>query len=295
MKGGHALCGAFCKMKKGLIMEGGGMRGMFTAGVIDVLMENGVEFDGAVGVSAGACFGCNYKSHQPGRAIRYNLEYCRDKRYCSLWSLIFTGDIFGADFCYREIPDELDIFDVEAFEENPMDFYVVCTDVETGKALYHRCKTGKGRDVKFIRASASMPLVSDIVKIGKYKLLDGGIADSVPLKFFEKKGYDKNVVILTRPDDYVKGPNKLMPLIRVVLKKYPKIVEAMEKRHEMYNDTIEYIREKERKGEILVIRPDVGVGIKQIEKNPDELMRVYKMGREHAERELERIKRFLEN
>ena len=280
-------------MKTGLIMEGGGMRGMFTAGVIDVLMENGIEFDGAIGVSAGACFGCNYKSRQPGRAIRYNTEYCRDKRYCSLWSWIFTGDIFGADFCYREIPDELDLFDTDAFLSNPMEFYVVCTDVETGKALYYRCNDGKKRDVKFIRASASMPLASRIVKIGKYKLLDGGVADSVPLKYFEKKGFDRNVVVLTRPDDYVKGPNKLMPLIRVVLKKYPKIVEAMEKRHEMYNETIEYIKAKEKAGEILVIRPDSDVGNKQIEKNPDELMRVYEMGREHAERQLCEIKEFL--
>jgi len=281
------------KMKKGLIMEGGGMRGMFTAGVTDVLMENGIEFDGAIGVSAGACFGCNYISRQPGRAIRYNMEYCRDKRFCSMWSWIFTGDVFGADFCYREIPDELDIFDTDAFEKNPMEFYVVCTDVETGKALYYRCKDGKKRDVKFIRASASMPLASRVVEIGKYKLLDGGVADSVPLKFFEKKGYDKNIVVLTRPDDYVKGPNKLMPLIRVVLKKYPKIIEAMEKRHEMYNETIEYIREKEKKGEILVIRPDSDVGIKQIEKNPDKLYEVYLMGRAHAERQLEDIVKFL--
>ena len=138
-----------------------------------------------------------------------------------------------------------------------------------------------------------MPLASRIVKIGKYKLLDGGVADSVPLKYFEKKGFDRIVVVLTRPDDYVKGPNKLMPLIRVVLKKYPKIVEAMEKRHEMYNETIEYIKAKEKAGEILVIRPDSDVGIKQIEKNPDELMRVYDMGREHAERQLCEIKEFL--
>lgn len=274
-------------------MEGGGMRGMFTAGVTDVLMENGIEFDGAIGVSAGACFGCNYKSRQPGRAIRYNMEYCRDKRFCSVWSWIFTGDVFGADFCYREIPDELDIFDTDAFEKNPMDFYVVCTDVETGKPLYYRCKDGKKLDVKFMRASGSMPLASRIVNIGKYKLLDGGVSDSVPLKYFEKKGYDRNVVVLTRPDDYVKGPNKLMPLIRKALRKYPKIVEAMEKRHEMYNETIEYIREKEKRGEILVIRPECDVGIKQIEKNPDELYRVYQMGRAHAERQFEDIVKFL--
>lgn len=280
-------------MKKGLIMEGGGMRGMFTAGVIDVFMEEGIAFDGAVGVSAGACFGCNLKSKQIGRALRYNMEYCRDKRYCSMWSWVTTGDVFGADFCYREIPDELDIFDTKTFAENPMEFYVVCTDVETGKALYHNCRDGGKRDVRFIRASASMPLASRIVNIGKYKLLDGGIADSVPLKFFEKKGYDKNVLVLTRPDEYVKEKNKLMPLIRMALKKYPKVVEAMENRHEMYNATTQYIKEKEEKGEILVIRPEYEVGVRQVEKNPDELLRVYKMGREEALKRLEQVKAFL--
>lgn len=280
-------------MKTGLVMEGGGMRGMFTCGVTDVFMENGIEFDGAVGVSAGAAFGCNYKSRQIGRAVRYNMNYCRDKRFCGLWSLVMTGNIFGADFCYREIAEELDIFDTEAFSENPMEFYAVCTDVETGKPVYHSCKDGKRRDVAFIRASASMPLVSKVVNIGKYKLLDGGISDSVPLEFFEKKGYDKNVVVLTRPDSYVKEKNKLMPLIRAAMRKYPAIIDAMEHRHEMYNSQIEYIRQKEKSGDIIVVRPQSDLGIKQIEKDPQELKRVYEIGREQAEKQLDDVRSFL--
>ena len=282
-------------MKKGLILEGGGMRGMFTAGVTDVLMENDVSFDGAVGVSAGAAFGCNIKSRQNGRAIRYNMKYCSDKRFCSLWSWIVTGDVFGAYFCYREIPEELDIFDTKTYEENPMEFYVVCTDVETGKPLYFNCKDGGKRDVALIRASASMPMASRVVKVGGYKLLDGGIADSVPLRFFEKKGYDRNVVVLTRPDSYVKEKNKLMPMIRLALRKYPKIIDAMEIRHEMYNETIEYIRQREKQGEIFVIRPQESLGINQIEKNPDELKRVYEIGRTEATLRLDELKSFLEN
>ena len=146
-------------------MEGGAMRGMFTAGVIDVLMENGIEFDGSIGVSAGACFGCNYKSKQIGRAIRYNMKYCNDKRYCSLWSLIKTGNLYGADFCYKELPEKLDIFDNKTYNENPMEFYVVCTDVQNGETIYKKCETADRNEIEWMRASASMPLVSDLPRV----------------------------------------------------------------------------------------------------------------------------------
>ncbi len=281
-------------MKKGLVLEGGGMRGMFSMGVCDVLMENGINFDGMVGVSAGAAFGCNVKSGQNGRAIRYNMKYCADKRFCSMWSLLTTGDVFGAEFCYRTIPEKLDLFDEKAFCQNPMEFYAVCTNVENGKPLYYKCKKGDRLDVKFIRASASMPLVSRVVKIGKYRLLDGGISDSVPLKFMEKKGYNKNIVVLTRPIDYVKTPNKAMPLVKIFLKKYPEVVKAMENRHIMYNQTIQYICKKEQAGEVFVIRPEREVGIEQIEKSPQKLWEVYQMGRNEAEKNLDNLKKYLQ-
>ena len=204
--------------KTGLIMEGGAMRGMFTSGVIDVLMEHDVRFDGAVGVSAGAVFGCNYKSRQIGRALRYNKRFCRDRRYSSFWSLLTTGDLYGAEFCYHEIPEKLDVFDTKTFRENPMEFYVVCTDVQTGKPVYHKLSEGGREDIEWMRASASMPIVSHVVKIGKYHLLDGGIADSIPVKYFEEIGYNRNVVILTQPLDFQKEANKLLPVARVVLK-----------------------------------------------------------------------------
>ena len=169
-------------MKTGLIMEGGAMRGMFTCGVIDVLMENGVRFDGAAGISAGACFGCNFKSGQIGRPIRYNKRYSRDWRYCSLRSLVQTGDLYGADFCYRALPDELDPFDRAAFAANPMDFYVGAADVDTGEIRYHNCLDGGARDMQWMRASASMPMVSRIVEADGFRLLDGGIVDPVPYR-----------------------------------------------------------------------------------------------------------------
>lgn len=280
-------------MKKGLILEGGAMRGLFSCGVCDVMMENGIEFDGAVGVSAGAAFGCNYKSRQAGRAARYNLKYAGDKRFCSFQNLIRTGDMFGVDFCYRRIPFELDVFDSEAFLENPMEFYAVATDCETGKAVYHKCIDGLGRDIEYIRASASLPLISRIVEVDGLYLLDGGIADSVPLRFFEDKGYDRNIVILTRPKGYVKEKSSMLPLMKLVLRKYPKAYEAMAKRHEVYNKTLEYVNERERAGEVLVIRPETALPIKRMEKDPAVLKLVYETGRKTAKEQLDTVRDFL--
>ena len=214
-------------MKTGLVLEGGAMRGMFTAGVLDVLMEAGVAVDGAVGVSAGAAFGCNYKSRQIGRAIRYNMTYCRDPRYCSLRSLVRTGDLYGVDFCYRVIPMELDPFDVETFARNPMPFYAVCTDLRTGKPVYHLLQNGGEEDMAWIRASASMPTRDLVlVRVDSHELLDGGIADSIPLRFFESIGYERNIVVLTQPQGFIMEKNRYLPLLRVALRKYPKAFRA---------------------------------------------------------------------
>ncbi len=280
-------------MKKGLVLEGGSMRGMFTAGVIDVFLENNIDFDGLVGVSAGAAFGCNYKSKQIGRTIRYNTKYCNDKRYCSFKSLLTTGDIFGADFCYRRIPFELDIFDTETFKNSPVEFFVTATDIETGKAAYHKCTDGLDDDLLWFRASASMPLVSRVVEIGNKKLLDGGVADSVPIKFIESKGYDKNVVILTQPKDFVKEKNPMLPFIKLKYKKYPSLVNAVAERHNIYNETTEYIREKEKRGELFVIRPPEPLNIKAVCHDKNELLRVYNIGRYEAKKQLSALKEYL--
>ncbi len=279
--------------RTGLIMEGGAMRGLFTVGVTDVFMENGIEFDGAIGVSAGAAFGCNYKSRQPGRALRYNKAYAKDPRFCSIRSLIRTGDLFGAEFCYHTIPDELDIFDTPAYVDNPMEFYVVCTDAETGKALYF-CDGETGDDtLEYFRASASMPLVSKPVEIKGKKLLDGGIADSVPIQFFESIGYSRNVIILTQPLGFTKKPSSATKLMKYALKDYPEIVRAMEIRHIEYNDTLNYIAEKEKRGEILVIRPEDALPIGRISHDPQKMQEVYDLGRGVAEKQLKKIKEFI--
>lgn len=280
-------------MKKGLILEGGAMRGLFSAGVTDVLMENEIEFDGLIGVSAGACFGCNYKSRQIGRAIRYNIQYCADPRYCSFRSLIKTGDLYGADFCYHHLPQRLDLFDEAAFNANPMEFHVVCTDLETGKAVYRACNVANDDYMEWIRASASMPLVSRIVELDGMKLLDGGIADSIPLRYFESIGYDKNIVVLTQPIDYVKSPNKLLPLMKLKFKKYPAFIETIASRHESYNETTRYVRSREEQGTALVIRPDAPLPVSRVEHDPEKLRQAYELGRRAAERRMDEIKTFL--
>lgn len=280
-------------MKTGLILEGGAMRGMFTAGVMDVMMENDIVFDGAIGVSAGAAFGCNYKSKQIGRAARYNMKYCDDKRYCGIGSLIKTGNIFSTDFAYGEVPMKKDIFDFYTYKNNPMEFYVVCTDIESGKAVYHRYDDFSDHGFEWIRASASMPLVSEIVEIDGVKMLDGGVADSIPLKYFESIGYDRNVVILTRPGDYRKKKNNIIPLIKLKYKKYPKFVKAMEERHIKYNETLEYIAAEEQKGNVLVIRPDEALPVGRIERNRDNLKAAYEIGRNTAIKKLDKVRKFL--
>lgn len=281
------------EIKTGLILEGGAMRGLFTSGILDVMMEQGIEVDGAVGVSAGACFGCNMKSRQPGRALRYNLKYGRDKRYCSFSSLIKTGDLYNADFCYKQIPRVLDPFDYDALVKNPMEFYMVATDAETGEAAYRKMTTGLDDDLEWMRASASMPLAANLVEVDGRKYMDGGIADSIPLQFFESIGYNRNIVILTQPRSFVKKKNLLVPMMRLVYRKYPKLVDAVAKRHEMYNEETRYIFEQEKLGKVMVLCPDESLGISRTESDPAKLQRVYDQGRELAMKRLEEIRAFL--
>ena len=279
-------------MKKGLVLEGGAMRGLWTAGVTDVMMEHDVWPDGLIGVSAGAAFGCNYKSRQVGRAIRYNTRFARDKRYSGLWSLVTSGDYFNANFGYHVVPYEYDLFDTKTFEENPMQFIVVCTDVLTGQAVYHDMQHVSYEELEWLRASASMPLVSKVVEVEGRKLLDGGVSDSIPLSYFESIGYDRNVVILTQPLGYRKAPSKLMPLMRLSLRKYPQFVKAMSERYLMYNKQLDYVAQAEAEGRCLVIRPDEKIPIGHISHDAEQMRRVYEIGRQVGERYIEKIKEF---
>ena len=280
-------------MKTGLILEGGAMRGIFSAGVMDVMMEHGIRFDGIIGVSAGAAFGVNYKSGQIGRAIRYNAKYCHDKRYCGIGSLLKTGNLFNTDFCYGEVPLKLDVFDFETYEKDPPPFYITCTDVESGKPVYHEYTGRNDHGFDWIRASASLPLVSQIVEIDGAKLLDGGISDSIPVAYFEGIGYAKNVVILTQPQGYRKEKNRMLPLIRMKYRKYPNLVKVLENRHLMYNAELELIAKQEKRGELFVIRPDSPLPVKRAEKDPAKLKACYEIGRQTVEKELARLIAFM--
>ena len=278
----------------GLVLEGGAMRGLFTAGVIDVMMENDIDYPAFVGVSAGAAFGCNYKSRQPGRALRYNKRFCRDSRYCSFRSLFKTGDVFGAKFCYHEVPNTLDPFDVRAFDENPMAFYLVASDVETGKPFYKRIDRAGDTAYEWIRASASMPIVSRVVELEGKKFLDGGVTDSIPLAFMEQQ-FDRNVVVLTRPRDYQKQPASKLWLYRLTLRKYPHMLRAVTERHLMYNKQREHVFAQERAGKAFVICPDKPLEVGRMEHDPEQLQKAYDTGRQTALRQLDALKRFIEN
>jgi len=275
-------------IKTGLVLEGGGMRGLFTAGVLDVFMERGLKFDGLIGVSAGACFGCNYKSGQAGRVIRYNKRFARDPRYCSWRSLFLTGDIFGAEFCYRKLPNELDVFDGAAFEANPMEFYVVATDVESGSPVYKKLEKSDNAALDWIRASASMPLVSRPVEIDGREYLDGGLSDGIPLKYFESLGFARNVVITTRPHGYRKFPSGGIRILKPFLRRYPAIYQALKTRYVWYNKTLEYIDKRVAQKAAILIAPEKPLEISRVCHNPEVMQRVYDLGRRAAERISER-------
>ena len=280
-------------MKNGLVLEGGAMRGMFTCGVIDIFLENNIAFDGLSGISAGAVFGCNYKSKQIGRGVRYNKKWGRDPRYFGIRSLLLTGDLYGKEFCYHKIIDELDPIDRKTYKENRIDFFIGATDIENGAIRYFNSKEVDEKTIEWIRASASMPLVSNIVEIDGYKLLDGGMIDPIPYSIMIKNGYEKNVIVLTQPRDFIKEKTSIVPILKLKYRKYPKLVDAMANRHILYNNQLDEIRQLEKDGKVYVIAPYESLNIKRTENNPDELERVYQIGRMVAGEKLNDIKEFL--
>lgn len=281
--------------KVGLVLEGGSMRAMFTMGVLDVFMDENIEVDGIIGVSAGALFGPNYYSKQRSRALRYNKRFCKDPRFISIWSLLFTGNLVNRKFAFYDVTYKHDVFDDETFKKNNKGYYATVTNVETGKAEYLEMKDVYNH-LEVLRATSAIPVVSKVVEINGKKYLDGGIADSIPVLQAEKMGYDKIIVVLTRPIEYRKKAmnEKLLNVFKLRYKKYPKFVEAMKNRHEMYNQTVDMILEKERKGEIFVIRPNAPITLGTIEHDPVKLEEVYKMGFEQGCTQLEALKAYLE-
>ncbi|NLF27725.1 MAG: patatin family protein [Clostridiales bacterium] len=278
-------------MRTGLVLEGGGMRGVYTAGVLDVFLEEGLRFDGLIGVSAGAVHGSTFLAGQHGRSIRYFAKYCKDPRFMSVLSLVTTGNAVGRRFCYHDIPDRLDPFDFDAFEKSPTEFYVAVTNLETGEAEYIRIRNLK-ENVEVVRASASMPYVSRVVRVGEKKYLDGGIGDGVPLGASEKLGFSKNVVVLTHERGVPIGPLSVAAL-NWRYRKYPKFLEALRRRPEQYKKELEAVEEAVRRGSALCIRPSRRPLVRDLERDPERLRALYRLGREDATAALPELRRFL--
>lgn len=267
----------------GLILEGGGMKGIYTAGVLDFFMEKEILFSSCYGVSAGACHMCSYLSGQKGRAYRISVNYLDQKQYCSPQSLLKTGDLFGVDMCYGLIPDYLDPYDFEAFERYEGNAYAVVTNIKTGRPEYKLLKD-MHRDIIAVRASSSLPLVARNVKIDGELYLDGGISDSIPIRQSKRDGNQKNVIIMTKEEGYVRQPaGPELALIRARYMRYPKVYELMRERHLTYNATVQYIEEEQEKGNVFVIRPKKASGVKRVDHDKEKLKALYQEGYEDAQ------------
>ena len=280
-------------MSTGIIFEGGGMRGIFVAGVIDYFLDNDIRFDNVYGVSAGACHACSYVCGQRGRAYATSTDYVDDPRYCSMKSLRKTGDLFGSDFLYHEIPEKLYPIDNEEFKRRGMKFRVAMTNCITGEAEYPEVKD-MHEDMEYVRASSSLPVVSRMVPIDGYVYMDGGIADSIPIRQAEKDGNDKIVLVLTRPCGYRKHETQpLMPALRAKYRRYPNMLKALSDRNRNYNATLDYIGEAVTKGTAFVIAPMGSLDIGLTEMNKDKLKKAYEEGYFVAEGLSEKLAEFL--
>ena len=279
-------------MKVGLLLEGGAMRCMYSEGLIDVFLEKNIKIDGIVGVSAGALFGINYKSKQVGRGLRYSKKYAKNKDYMGLYSFLTTGNIMNEDFCFKRIVNELDPLDYETFKNSDTEFYAVVTNLETGEAEYIKIDNLKDRNsLEILGASGSIPFVSKPVAVNNKKYLDGGIADSIPIDKIMSMGFDKVIVVLTRPQGYIKKKsNETFP--KIYYRKYPKFAEAVNNRYKKYNEELEKVSKLEKEGKILVIRPSKLVNVKRIEKDANKLQKMYDLGKDDTLKLLDKIKEF---
>lgn len=280
-------------MRVGMLLEGGGMRGMYTAGVLDSFLDNEIKIDCIVGVSAGALFGVNYASKQRGRAIRYNTKYVKHPMYMSMKSLIQTGNIVNKEFAYYILPQRLDIFDQEQFGNSNIDYYATVTNVESGEAEYLKV-TDAFKQMEILRASSALPFVSQIVEVDGNKYLDGGIADSIPIDKIRQLDVDKVIVVLTRPLNYRKNEKTNRLVYNFTEKKYGKnLADTLEQRNKRYNESVEKIIDLESKKEIFVIRPTKTIKVKRLEKDVEKITEIYNLGLEDANNIMESLKNYL--
>ncbi len=277
----------------GLVLEGGGMKGIYTAGVLDFFLDKGIEFSSCYGVSAGACHLCSFLSKQRGRAYDISVDYLDDPNYCSVSSLLRTGDLFGVKMCYDDIPNRLNPYDYKAFDSYRGRAFAVVTNIVTGQPEYLRLRD-MHKDIAAVRASASLPLVSRKVEIGGKLYLDGGLSDSVPILRSILDGNRKNVVVLTKEVGYRREPSKHLELIRIRYAKYPKIYELMKNRHVAYNRMLDYLAAQEENGQAFVIRPQKKSGVGRVEKDKEKLRLLYEEGYREAGENYGRLMAYLE-
>ena len=280
-----------------LVVEGGGLRGSYSGGILDILADKEIKFGGAAGTSAGATHLCSFLSGQIERNFRIDTIISKSHRYMGLGNLLFTGDYFAFDYCYKQVPYKIDPFDFDKFTEQcqETEFRVCMTDVETGRAVYPRIMDYRNEDeMNYIRASASLPLLSKIVEIHGKKYLDGGVADSIPFEAMFKKGFERAVVILTRPLGYRKKISKALPLIKFAFRHHPKFVEAVATRHIRYNQTLDKLAKLEAEGKVFIFRPSRLIKISDIEKNKKKIAKLYELGKEDAHAKMPALLKFLE-
>ena len=278
--------------KIGLVLEGGGMRGIYTAGVLDCFLDHQIEVNGVIGVSAGACHATSYLSKQRERNLRVNTNYIHDKEYLSLRSLVKTGSLFGMDMLFNRIPNELEPYDYETFNKRTNELIIVSTNIETGEADYHIIQD-MAKEIGYVQASSSLPLLSKPVEIDGKKLMDGGCSDSIPIGYMKEHGYTKNIVVLTQHKEYRKGRNNLLPIIKHNYKQYPKLIKSLGDRHFVYNRALDELQYQQTHGEAFVIQPSQPLEISRIEKNLDKLKAVYQLGYDDCTKKIDELKQFI--
>lgn len=278
----------------GLVLEGGALRGIFTAGILDFFSQNELFFPYVIGVSAGGVMGTSYISRQIGRNKTTTINYVGDKRYLSFRNYFKEGSMFGMDFIFNRLPNELEPFDYETFYNEPTEFKIGATDCETGNQVYFsKAGSTKTEFMKFLIASSSMPFLSPMVEINGKKMLDGGLSDSIPIKQSIKDGNHKNVVILTRNKDYRKSPFKPLFLAKIKYRNHKNIIHCLLNRHLVYNATMDLIEDKEKSGEVFVIRPENPVTVRRLEKRKHKLLELYEEGVSTAKYQYELLLKWL--
>lgn len=277
----------------GLVLEGGGMRGLYTAGLLEYFMEKDLFFPYVIGVSAGACMAASYLSRQAGRNRKVNIDLVSDPRYLSFRNFIRKREIFGMDFLFDDIPNKVVQFDFDTFLSGNEKFLIGTTDCRTGKPIYYN-KHEHGNDIlTIIRASSSLPFIAPIVEYDGKLLLDGGLTDPIPIKKSVTDGYKRNIVIMTKSEGYRKQPSRLTSVAKYIYRKHPKVARVLIEQYKVYNDTLNYIHSEQQKGNLYLIQPSVEVPVSRIERNQNRLTQLYELGYEDAKRHYNQLNKWI--